>query len=175
MATLLNSVLKYTIYIIAALTIMTNIFGIKAEAIIVPAGIGGVVLGFGAQSLIKDVISGFFILLENQFSVGDTITIENMNGTVEEIELRITKIRNFNGDLYIIPNGEIKRVTNHTRGNKGAIVDVPVEYREDTSKIMETAKKVCDQIKKEFDLNKTIEDKAVQFNDKETELNNKEA
>jgi small conductance mechanosensitive channel len=152
MATLLNSIAKYGIYLIAVLAMLTSVFGINPEAVIVPAGIGGVVLGFGAQSLIKDVLSGFFILMENQFAVGDMVTIENMNGTVEEIELRITKIRNFNGDLYIVPNGEITKVTNHTRGNKGAIVDVPVEYREDTGKVMKYAAAVCSKMKEEFDV-----------------------
>lgn len=149
MSTLTVSVFKYSVYIIAIVMILTDVF--QLTSILAAAGIGGIAVGLGAQSLIKDIISGFFIVMEDQFVVGDMITIENMTGTVEELELRVTRLRNFNGDLYIIPNGEIKRVTNHTRGNKAVLVDVPVSYNSDIGKAIEIVKSVCTIVKEEFD------------------------
>ncbi len=148
MSSLLVSVFRYVVYIVAIITILSDIFELKS--VLAAAGIGGIAVGLGAQSLIKDVISGFFILLEDQFAVGDLITVDNMNGTVEVMELRITKLRNFNGDLYIIPNGEIKKLTNHTRGNKTAIIDIPVTYSSDMGKAYEIASDVCSRISGEL-------------------------
>jgi moderate conductance mechanosensitive channel len=144
MASLMTSILKYSIYIIAIVIILSDVFEMKS--ILAAAGIGGVAIGFGAQSLIKDIISGFFIVMEDQFAVGDIITIDGMNGTVEDLELRVTRLRNFSGDLFIIPNGEIKKVTNHTRGNKGVIVDIPLVYGTDINKVFEIAGEVCVKI-----------------------------
>lgn len=149
LSTLLVSVLKYTIYTIAVLTILNSIFGVNISTILTAAGIGGVAIGFGAQSLVRDVISGFFILLEDQFSVGESVTIDGMSGTVEEMEMRITKIRHFNGDLFIIPNGEIKRVNNHSRGSKTAIVDVKVSYQQNLDKVMEVLSNVVQKYSSE--------------------------
>lgn len=152
MSTLSVSIFRYAIYImagVAILTKLTNVFNL--QSVMTAAGIGGIALGFGAQSLIKDVISGFFIIMENQYVVGDTITIENMTGTVEEMELRVTKVRNFNGDLHIIPNGEIKKITNHVRGNKAVIVDVPVAYSANVDHAIELAQKICDEVAEEFE------------------------
>jgi len=148
MATLTMSIFKYGVYIMAGVIILTDVF--KLTSVLAAAGIGGIAIGFGAQSLIKDVISGFFIVMEDQFAVGDLITIDNMNGTVEQMELRVTKLRNFNGDLYIIPNGEIKKVINHTRGNKAVIVDIPIAYSADITKAIEAAERVCTQVSGEF-------------------------
>lgn len=114
MASLLTSVFRYTVYIISIITILVDTF--KLNSILAAAGIGGVAIGLGAQTFIRDIISGFFIVMEDHYAVGDTITVENMTGTVEAMELRITKLRGANGDLYIIPNSEIKKVTNHSRG-----------------------------------------------------------
>lgn len=148
MCTLLISVFKYIIYIGAIIISLSDILDLKA--VLAAAGVGGIAIGLGAQSLIKDTISGFFILLEDQFAVGDLITIDNMNGVVERIELRVTRLKNANGDLYIIPNGEIKRVINHTRDNKMVIVDIPVAYSSNFAKVNEIANKVCEEVKEEF-------------------------
>lgn len=148
MATLIASVFKYAVYIWAILMILSDVLNLKS--VLAAAGIGGVAIGLGAQSLIKDTLSGFFILLEDQFAVGDLITIDTMTGTVEQMELRVTRIKNFNGDLYIIPNGEIKRVTNHTRDNRMVIVDVPVAYSTSLEKAYDIAQKICDEVKTEF-------------------------
>ncbi len=148
-STLTISIFKYTVYIGALLIILSGILDLKA--ILAAAGVGGVALGFGAQSLVKDTISGFFILLEDQYAVGDTVTIEGLTGTVEHMELRVTRLKNYTGDLYIIPNGEIRKVINHTRDNKLVIVDIPIAYSSNMAKVTEIAKKVCDEVKGEFD------------------------
>lgn len=148
MATLTRSVFRYTVYIVAIVIILTDIF--KLTSVLAAAGIGGIAVGLGAQSLIKDIISGFFIVMEDQYVVGDLISVGDMTGTVEELELRVTRLRNFNGDLYIIPNGEIKMVTNHTRGNKALIVDIPLAYSTDIGKAIEIVKNICVCVKEEF-------------------------
>ena len=97
------------------------------------------------------MISGFFIVMENQYAVGDLITLEQLNGIVEELELRVTKLRNFNGDLYIIPNGEIKKVVNHSRGDRAVVVDVPLAYSVDINKVTSVAEKVCEAMAGEYE------------------------
>lgn len=148
MSSLMISVFKYMLYIIAGVVILSDIFELKS--VLAAAGIGGIAVGLGAQSLIKDIISGFFIILEDQFIVGDMITIDSMTGTVEHMELRVTKIRHGNGDLFIIPNGEITKVTNHTRGNKSVNVDIPIAYSSDFNKAVELANEVCKAVESEF-------------------------
>lgn len=127
-----HSVLKYTVYFVTGLTVLGQF--VDTTSILATAGIGGLAIGFGAQSLVKDVINGFFILFEDQYAVGDFVTIGDTTGTVEEIGLRITKIRGFKGDLTIIPNGQIQKVVNYTRGNMLAVVDINVPYETDIDK-----------------------------------------
>jgi small conductance mechanosensitive channel len=107
-----------------------ELLGINTASILATAGIGGLAIGFGAQSLVKDVITGFFILIEDQYSVGDYVQIRDMYGIVEELGLRVTKIRAFSGDLYIIPNGSIDLVTNSSRGDMRALVVVSISNEE---------------------------------------------
>lgn len=151
LSTLFLSMFKYSVYILSGVSILTILAKtFNLESILTAAGIGGIALGFGAQSLIKDVISGTFIVFEDQYSVGDRVTLENLTGNVEEFQLRVTKLRNFNGDLYIIPNGEIKKVINHSRGNKAVIVDIPLAYSSDLDRAIEIAERVCKAVNKEF-------------------------
>lgn len=148
MSALMIRVFKYGIYIGAILMVLADMLDLKS--VLAAAGVGGIAIGLGAQSLIKDTISGFFILLEDQFAVGDTITIENMTGTVERMELRVTRLKNYTGDVYIIPNGEIKKLTNHTRDNRMVIVDIPVAYSSNMEKVIEIVQQVCEEVKNEF-------------------------
>ncbi len=150
MCTISISVFKYTVYIAAILFVLVDIFNMTS--VLAAAGVGGVAIGFGAQSFIKDTISGFFIILEDQYSVGDLITIDNMTGNVEDMELRVTRLKNANGDLCIIPNGEIKKVVNHTRDNKQVLVDIPIAYTANIEKVSQIAQTVCDKVKEEFDV-----------------------
>ena len=136
---LLENVLTYVVFFVAAMTIL-SIFGINVEAMIAGAGIVGLAVGFGAQSLVKDVITGFFIIFEDQFSVGDYVRIGLFEGTVEEIGLRTTKIKSYTGEINIIPNGNILEVTNYSLNNSLAVLDIGIAYENDinkTEKILE--------------------------------------
>lgn len=144
---ILKSVVKYSIYFIGILGILTQFFGSKLLSTVSLgiASVGGVAIGFGAQNLIKDVINGFFILLEDQFVVGDYVTISEDSGIVESIELRITKLRDFNGDLHIIPNSRISNVTNHSKGPKAIVVNVSIAYEESIDKAIKVISNICDK------------------------------
>ncbi|MBD7913102.1 MULTISPECIES: mechanosensitive ion channel family protein [Clostridium] len=129
----LKSVLRYVTYFSGLALILADFFGGMSVAM---ASVGGVALGFGAQSLVKDVINGFFILFEDHYGVGDHVTIGNFTGIVETIGIRTTSIRDFTGDLHLIPNGTITTVTNHSRGNIKFIVDVEVSYEENIDNVI---------------------------------------
>ncbi|NNA37678.1 mechanosensitive ion channel, partial [Pseudomonas lundensis] len=149
LSTILKSVFRYLIYFVGIVTIVG--FFMDVTSIIAVAGVGGLAIGFGAQDLVRDVVTGFFIFLEDQFSVGDYINIDSFGGIVENMGLRTTQIRDFNGDLHILPNGEISRVTNHSRGNMRAMVDVRIAYEEDIQRAIEILNKLCQKIAKEND------------------------
>ncbi|EJP6473984.1 mechanosensitive ion channel family protein [Clostridium botulinum] len=138
--TILNSILRYTVYFVGIFAIIEILFG-RIGSIF--AGLGGAAIGLGAKDLIKDVISGFFILFEDQFSVGDYITVEDKSGIVDTIELRITKLKDFNGDLHIIPNGLINKVTNHAKNDIRFKIDISVAYEEDIEEVINKVNKVC--------------------------------
>ena len=110
--------------------------GIDVRALLVSAGVVGVAIGLGAQSLIRDVIMGLFILLENLIAVGDVIEVGQHTGVVESVGLRVTKIRKFSGELRIIPNGELTAFGHHTAGWARLVVEVPVDYEEDVDRAL---------------------------------------
>ncbi|WP_243355160.1 mechanosensitive ion channel family protein [Bacillus litorisediminis] len=126
---LMQNVTTYIVYFLAIMMILDMFMDIRT--IIAGAGIVGLAVGFGAQSLVKDIISGFFIIFEDQFSVGDYVRINQAEGTVEEIGLRITKIKSWTGELHIFPNGSIVEVTNFSIHNSLAIVDISIAYEGD--------------------------------------------
>lgn len=138
---ILKKVVKY-VFIFIGIVISLELFGINTTSIIATAGIGGLAIGFGAQSLVKDIITGFFILLEDQYAVGDHIRINSKEGIVEELGVRVTKIRAFSGDLHIIPNGSISVVDNMTRGAMRALVRISIAYEEDVDRAMEVMDRV---------------------------------
>lgn len=140
----LKSVLKYSVYVMGTTIILSILFG---QISFTFASIGGVAVGLGAQSLIKDLINGFFILFENQFGVGDHVTIGNFNGIVKSIGIRTTVIIDFNGDIHSIPNGSIIGVTNHSRNDIRFVVDVNIAYEEDIEKVINVIKSTCDEFK----------------------------
>src|SRR5699024_8207603 len=149
-ANTLGSVLKKLVYytlVFIGMMIILEMFNIPTASILATAGIGGLAIGFGAQSLVKDIITGFFILLEDQYSVGDYIKTGEYEGIVEELGLRVTKIRDFSGGLHIIPNSNIQIVTNNTRGSMRASVDVSIAYEEDIDRAIEVLQRVCGEIK----------------------------
>jgi small-conductance mechanosensitive channel len=118
--------------------------GVDVATLIAGAGIVGLAIGFGAQSLVKDLISGFFLLLEDVVRVGDVATVGETTGTVEQVGLRMTLVRTFNGQLWYIPNGEIKTVGNFNRGWTRAVVEVPTAYEGDVQHALAVLKQVGD-------------------------------
>ncbi len=136
---LLENVLTYIVFFITSMSIL-SVLGINVEAMLAGAGIVGLAVGFGAQSLVKDVITGFFIIFEDQFSVGDFVRIGQFEGTVEEIGLRTTRIKSYTGEINILPNGSILEVTNYSLHNSLAVLDIGIAYENDinkTEKILE--------------------------------------
>ena len=125
-----------------------RIFGVNTSAIVTTAGIGGVAISFGAKSLVEDIISGIFLMLEDSFVIGDDITVAGKTGNVEKIGLRTTTIRDYNGELHVIPNGEIRVVTNRNKNIQRALITVPIAYDADAQMAMdiltEALKKVDD-------------------------------
>jgi small conductance mechanosensitive channel len=124
------SLLRIFIWSVALLLVLDE-FGLNLGPFLAGASIVGVAVGFGAQSLVKDFFSGFFILVEDQYAVGDVITIAEQTGTVEEINLRITRIRAIDGTVWFVPNGEIRKVGNSAKEWSRSIVDVIVPNKAD--------------------------------------------
>ena len=133
---LANSVFTYIMYFIIV-TLVLSIFGVNISSLLTVAGVGGVAISFGAQTLVKDVISGLFIWSEGSISVGDIVDINGLQGEVESIAIRTTTIRNFNGNVFTIPNGDIRSVTNMSRGFKRAIVDIRCPYEENQQRLVD--------------------------------------
>lgn len=122
---LLENIITYVVNFISLIMIL-EICGLDVKALLAGAGIIGLAVGFGAQSLVKDIITGFFIIFEDHFSVGDYIKINTFEGEVLEIGLRTTKIKSSIGELHLIPNGSILQVTNYSIINSKAMVDVTI-------------------------------------------------
>lgn len=120
---LLKNVVSYVIHFVSVLLILSE-FNVNLGPLLAGAGVIGLAIGFGAQSLVKDIITGFFIILEDQFAVGDTIQTGSFKGTVEMIGLRSTRLLSWTGELHIIPNGSINEVTNYSLRNSLAVVDI---------------------------------------------------
>ena len=146
MVPLLRSVFTYATYFAMAVLILAAI-GFNPMPFLAGAGILGLVVGFGAQSLINDVVSGFFILFENVYLVGDTIETGAARGVVESIEFRITKIRDDDGRLHIIRNGDVGRVINHSREYSLAIVVLDVAYDADMATVFRTMREAGEKVR----------------------------
>ncbi|HEV8307381.1 MAG TPA: mechanosensitive ion channel family protein [Methylomirabilota bacterium] len=132
---LLASAARYVIAFIVTVVVLSEL-GIDVRALMVSAGVIGLAIGLGAQSLIKDVITGFFILFENLIAVGDVIEVGSHSGVVEAVGLRVTKIRKFSGELRIVPNGELTAFGHHSAGWARAVVEVSVGYGEDITRAL---------------------------------------
>lgn len=122
-------------------------FGLEIGTLIAGAGVVGLAIGFGAQGLVSDVVTGFFILLEKQMEVGDYVTIGGVDGIVEEVGLRTTHIRAFDGTLSYMPNREISTIQNHSRGNMRALVDIGIAYEENIDQAVKILQEACDRVK----------------------------
>ncbi len=141
----LRHTLLFFLTFIAILMILGEL-GIQLAPLLATAGIGALAIGFGAQSLVKDVISGFFILLENQYRIGDAIEVAGVSGLVESVSLRKTVLRDLEGRVHTIPNGEIKIVSNLSKEWSRLVLDLMVSYREDIDQVID----ILTQIGKEL-------------------------
>lgn len=139
---MLRSVVGFLVTTVVILTAM-SIIGIPMEPLLASAGVGGIAIAFGAQSLIKDFISGVFMMLEDQYGVGDLINTGDVTGTVEDVSLRITKLRDLSGQVWYVRNGEILRVGNQSQGWSTGVIDVPVSYDENPERVIGILKTVC--------------------------------
>lgn len=140
------------ITLIAGMLVLAEL-GISIAPILASAGIVGVAIGFGAQSLVKDYFSGLFLLLENQLHQGDVVEVAGKGGLVEEVTLRYIRLRDYEGNVHYIPNGTVTAVTNRSRGFAFAVIDVGVAYREDLQQVFGVMREVGAQMREtpEFD------------------------
>jgi moderate conductance mechanosensitive channel len=146
---LVGGVVVVIVWFVVVLT-MLGAFGVDLGPLIASAGIAGVALGFGSQTLVRDTISGLFIVLESQYDVGDVVDLESegglVSGSVEGLTLRITSVRQFDGTLSIVPNGYVKVARNKTRGWGRAIVDLRVALDEDTAKVRVVLEELLEEL-----------------------------
>jgi small conductance mechanosensitive channel len=137
-------------YFVAFMMIIAR-FGLPLTSLVAPAAVAGVAIGFGAQRMVQDLLSGFFVLVEHQYGFGDVIRISppgttgGITGTVEEVTLRATKLRTYTGELVIVPNGEIRQVTNTSRDWARAVIDVPVAVGTDVVLVTDLLRTVCEE------------------------------
>ena len=133
-----------TVMVVGAVVIYSlGVLGWDVRPLLATAGIAGVALGFGAQTLVRDVIAGIFIIAEDQFGVGDLIEVNGRAATVEEVTVRCTTLRDFNGFLHFVPNGEMKVVVNRSRGWNRIAVDVPIAPDEDIDRALDVVRKAA--------------------------------
>jgi small conductance mechanosensitive channel len=143
--TTLGRVFRYIASVVITLvagTLVLGELGISIAPILGAAGVVGLAVGFGAQSLVKDFFSGFFLLLENQMRQGDVVEVAGIGGIVEDMTLRYVQLRDYDGNVHFVPNGTISTVTNKTRGFAFAVIDVGVAYRENVDEALELMRKV---------------------------------
>ncbi|MCQ9210050.1 mechanosensitive ion channel family protein [Granulicatella sp. s8] len=131
---LLESVINYCLYFLLFYWILA-ILGIPISSLLAGAGITGIAIGLGAQGFLSDLVNGFFILFERQFDVGDSVSVASVNGTVSSIGIRTTEIRGFDGTVYYIPNRKIEVVSNLSRGNMRALIDIPLFSDTDLTRV----------------------------------------
>ncbi len=132
---LMASAARYLVAFVVGVVILQEV-GIDVRAVVVSAGVVGLAIGLGAQSLIKDVITGFFLLFENLIAVGDVVEVGPHVGVVESVGLRVTKLRKFSGELRVVPNGELTAFGQHTAGWARAVVEVGIGYDQDVGRAL---------------------------------------
>lgn len=148
LSNILNKVAFVTVSVVAIMMVLREI-GMDITPLITGAGIIGLAIGFGAQNLVKDVISGFFIIMENQIRVGDVAVVNGTGGLVEEINLRTIVLRDLEGTVHIFPNGTINTLSNKTRGWSQYVIDVGVAYKENVDEVMRVLKEIGDELFKD--------------------------
>ena len=155
LASVIKNLLNVLVVGIALVTILGQL-GVEIGPILAAAGVVGLAIGFGAQSLVKDIINGFFILLEDQIRVGDVVEIGGNGGLVERVNLRMTVLRDLAGNVHFIPNGEISIVKNMTKGYSRYVFDIGVAYREDVDEVIAVMQAVDEELRKDADFKDDI-------------------
>jgi small conductance mechanosensitive channel len=150
-----RNLVRIAVWGIAVMIILREL-GIDIGPIIAGVGIAGLAIGFGAQSLVKDFLSGMFVLIENQYNVGDVVSAAGVSGLVERITLRATTLRDLEGKVHVIPNGSITVVTNMTREFSRFVLDVGVAYKEDVDMVMAVLKEIGDEMAADPEFSKLI-------------------
>ncbi|MCD6706389.1 MAG: mechanosensitive ion channel family protein [Thiobacillus sp.] len=166
----LERVFRYVAAVIITLVggmLVLSAVGISIAPILATAGVLGIAIGFGAQSLVKDYFNGFFLLLENQVRQGDVVEVAGKGGLVEEMTLRYIRLRDYEGSVHYIPNGTIDSVTNRSRGFAFALLDIGVAYREDVDEVYAVMREVAAGMRSDPELGeKIVEDLEIAGVDK---------
>lgn len=151
LATLTASGVRYAIYFIAIAWIL-SVLGLSSSAtsLLAGAGLGGLIIGLGAQDLFKDILTGFFLLFENQFAVGDMVVIGGITGVVRSISLRTTVLRSHDGVVHTLPNRSIDRVSNLSRDSSLAVVEMRLAHGQDVEAALSALQQVCDEVAQQF-------------------------
>jgi len=145
LGTVLRSLISAVIWGVTALIVLSE-FGVNLGPILAGAGIAGIALGFGAQTLVRDFLSGMFMLAEDQYGVGDVIDVGDASGVVEEVRLRTTRLRDVNGNVWFFPNGEVRRVANKSQLWSRAVLDIAVAYGTDLDLASRVIKEAADSV-----------------------------
>lgn len=146
-----SKIITAVITFLVVIWVLQILFNINSSSLIAATGIAGAALGLGAQSLVKDSINGFFVLVEDQFGVGDYVTIEGFTGKVHSVSLRMSCIEGFDGDRMYIPNGSITKVINHSKENRKVFLDVPVSYDTDIDEALSFFEKLAPELMEKFE------------------------
>ncbi len=149
MGSVMRNFITWSIALVAISAVLSEL-GISMSALATGAGILGAGLGFGAQSLVKDLISGLFIVFEDQFGVGDTVNLGEVTGVVESVGLRVTQVRDFDGVLWYVRNGEVIRVGNHTQGWSRAMLDIALDYVTDVTNAQNVLLKAANAVATDY-------------------------
>jgi small-conductance mechanosensitive channel len=160
-AVTLGRVFRYIVTVIMCLIaglLVLGELGISVAPILGAAGVVGIAVGFGAQSLVKDYFTGFFLLLENQVRQGDVVSVADKSGVVEEVTLRFVRLRDYDGNVHFVPNGLITTVTNMSRGFAQAVVNVGIAYRENVDEVFAVMRKVAGEMRADPDFGPRILD-----------------
>lgn len=160
LGSIVGSVGAIVIYAVAIMLCLSEL-GINLAPILAGAGIAGVALGFGAQSLVRDYLSGMFIVIEDQYGVGDIVDVGEASGVVEEVTLRVTRVRALDGTLWHVPNGEIRRSGNRSQYWARVVLDVPVAYDADIVAASTIIKETADQVWRDGTTSEILEEPEV--------------
>jgi moderate conductance mechanosensitive channel len=155
LGSVLNSVVSFAVFSLAGILILGEL-GLNLGPIVASAGIVGIALGFGAQNLVKDFLSGLFMMFEDQYGVGDVVDLGEASGTVESVGLRVTTIRDMSGTVWYVRNGEVLRVGNSSQGFAVAVIDVPLGYGADVDQATAALARVATEVTSAEDVSKDV-------------------